>query len=108
MSEAQAWAALTRALGIEGSAVGQPWRSAPDTPPLSGIVETMTEDPFDALIRLDSPTAGLAALGAYVYPGSPTTVAMNLYLYGDDAAATVARITQPWEEWFRRRFPAPA
>jgi hypothetical protein len=35
-------------------------------------------------------------------------VAMNLYLYGDQAAATVARVTPLWQAWFQERFPIPA
>jgi hypothetical protein len=34
-------------------------------------------------------------------------VAMNLYLYGDQAAATVARETPLWQAWFQERFPMP-
>ena len=34
-------------------------------------------------------------------------VAMNLYLYGDKAAATVARETPLWQAWFQERFPMP-
>ena len=36
------------------------------------------------------------------------TVAMNLYLYGDQAAVTVARETPLWEAWFQEHFPMPA
>jgi hypothetical protein len=32
---------------------------------------------------------------------------MNLYLYGDQAAGTVARQTPLWEAWFEQRFPVP-
>ena len=32
---------------------------------------------------------------------------MNLYLYGDQAAATVARVTPLWQAWFQERFPMP-
>jgi hypothetical protein len=35
-------------------------------------------------------------------------VAMNLYLYGDQAAAIVARETPRWRAWFQERFPMPA
>jgi hypothetical protein len=30
---------------------------------------------------------------------------MNLYLYGDKAAATVARETPVWEAWFQGALP---
>jgi hypothetical protein len=32
---------------------------------------------------------------------------MNLYMYGDRAAETVARETPLWEAWFQERFPMP-
>jgi hypothetical protein len=34
-------------------------------------------------------------------------VALNFYLYGDRAAATVARETPHWEAWTQKRFPTP-
>ena len=54
-------------------------------------MEYVTESPYDALLRLDKPGPGIAALGAVTYPGGQSVVAMNFYLYGDQAAATVAR-----------------
>ena len=106
MSEAEAWGALTSALGV--AAAGQRWTSPAGAPSLGGVVEVATKEPFDALLRLDTPGPGLAALGAFTYPGSPTMVGMNLYLYGDEAAATVARITPQWNAWFEDRFTTPA
>ena len=32
---------------------------------------------------------------------------MNLYLYGDQAAETLARETPRWQGWFQKRFPMP-
>ncbi len=62
--------------------------------PLSGVVEYVTQSPYDALLRLDKPGPGIAALGAFTFPGGDQSmVAMNFYLYGDQAAATVARET---------------
>ena len=103
MSEPDAWDALTSALGVNEA--GQHWTAPDGAPALAGVVEVMTREPFDALLRLDAPGPGLAALGAFTYPGSPTMVGLNLYLYGDDAAATVGRIEPLWEAWFRDRFP---
>jgi hypothetical protein len=71
------------------------------------VVELLTEDPYDALLRLDKPGPGIAALGAVTYPGGQGVVAMNLYLYGDQAAATVARETPRWQAWMQARFPLP-
>ena len=34
-------------------------------------------------------------------------VGVNLYLYGDQAAETVARETPLWQAWIQERFPMP-
>jgi len=106
-SEAEAWETLTAALGVEGVSVGQRWTTPADVPPLGGVVEYSTENPYDALLRLDKPGPGIAALGAVTYPGGQSVVAMNFYLYGDQAAATVARETPVWQAWLQERFPMP-
>jgi hypothetical protein len=107
-TDAEAWEALTAALGVKGLSVGQRWATPAGVSPLSGVVEYLTENPYDALLRLDKPGPGVAALGAVTYPGGEGMVAMNLYLYGDQAAATVARVTPLWQAWFRERFPLPS
>ena len=88
--------------------VGQRWQTPAGVSPLSGVVELLTENPYDALLRLDKPGRGIAALGAVTYPSGQSVVAMNLYLYGDQAAATVARETPLWQAWIQERFPVPA
>jgi hypothetical protein len=103
-TEAQAWETLTSALGVKGVSVGQPWTTPAGVPPLGGVVELATENPNDALLRLDQPGPGIAALGTATYPSGDRMVAMNLYLYGDQAAATVARVTPIWQAWFKERF----
>jgi hypothetical protein len=47
-------------------------------------------NPYDALLRLDQPGPGIAALGAFDL-GGRSMVALNFYLYGDQVAETVAR-----------------
>lgn len=106
--EAQAWDTLTSALGVKGLSAGQPWTTPAGVPPLSGVMEHLTEDPYDALLRLDQPGPGIAALGAYTDPGGQAMVAMNLYLYGDRAADTVTRETPRWQAWLQDRFPMAA
>ena len=107
-TEAEAWETLTAALGVKGVSVGQRWTTPAGVSPLSGVVELVTENPYDALLRLDKPGPGIAALGAVTYPGGQSVVAMNLYVYGDQAAATVARETPVWQAWFQEHFPMPA
>ncbi len=102
MPEAEAWDSLIAALQVPG--VGERWNTPEGAPPLGGLVEVATREPYDALVRLDSPWPGLAALGAFTYPGSPTRVGMNLYVYGDGSAAEVARLTPLWQAWFDARW----
>jgi uncharacterized protein YndB with AHSA1/START domain len=106
-SDAESWEALTAALGVKGLSVGQRWTTPAGVSPLSGVVELVTKNPYDALLRLDKPGPGIAALGAVTYPGGQGMVAMNLYVYGDQAAETVARETPLWQAWFQERFPMP-
>lgn len=106
-TDAESWEALTSALGVNGLSVGQRWTPPAGVSPLGGTLEYLTENPYDALLRLDKPGPGIAALGAVTYPGGQGMVAMNLYLYGDRADASVAREKPLWEAWFQERFPMP-
>jgi uncharacterized protein YndB with AHSA1/START domain len=107
-TEAEAWETLTTALGLKGLTVGQRWTTPAGVSPLGGVLEYVTENPYDILVRLDSPGPGIAALGAVTYPHGESVVAMNLYMYGDQAAATVARATPVWQAFLQERFPMPA
>lgn len=105
-TEAEVWETLTTALGLKDMSVDQRWTAPEGVPALSGVVEYVTRHPYDALLRLDEPGPGIAALGAFGFPGGgPTMVAMNLYLYGDRADETVARETPVWQAWLEERFP---
>jgi hypothetical protein len=70
-------------------------------------VEHISQSPCNALLRLDKPGPGTAALGA-VNCGGPIMVTLSFYLYGDQAAGTVARETPLWQEWIQERFPMPS
>ncbi|MHB1313504.1 MAG: SRPBCC family protein [Gemmatimonadaceae bacterium] len=107
-TEAEAWETLTSALGVKGLSVAQRWTTPAGVRPLSGVVEYLSENPYDALMRLDTPGPGIAALGAVTYPHGPTVAAMNFYMYGDTAAETVARETPVWQAWLQQCFPMPA
>ena len=67
----------------------------------------VSQSPYDALLRLDEPGPGVAALGAFNY-GGQSMVAVNFYHYGNQAAETVARETPLWQAWIQERFPMPA
>jgi hypothetical protein len=51
--------------------------------------------------------AGRAALGAVNF-GGQSMVTLSFYLYGDQAAGTVARGTPLWQAWIQERFPTPS
>jgi uncharacterized protein YndB with AHSA1/START domain len=105
-TEAEAWGALMESLGLKGVKVGQRWASPAKggVPAFSGVVEFYSESPYDALLRLDKPGPGVAALGAFNC-GGPSMVALAFYMYGDQAPGTVARETPLWEAWFHKHFP---
>ena len=105
-TEAEAWEALTAAAGLKRVSVGQHWTAPAGVPAFSGVFEYYTESPYDALLRLDKPGPGIAALGTFNC-GGPSMVALGFYLYGDQAAGTVARETPLWKAWFQERFPMP-
>jgi uncharacterized protein YndB with AHSA1/START domain len=100
------WDALTGALALKGVSAGQHWTAPAGVPAISGVVEHVSERPYNALVRLDKPGAGVANLGAVNFSGQ-TMVTLNFYFYGDHAAATVARETPLWESWIQQRFPMP-
>jgi uncharacterized protein YndB with AHSA1/START domain len=104
-TEAEAWEKLTAALGVKGLSVGQRWTAPAGVPPLSGTAEYLTQSPNDALLRLDKPGPGVAALGTFNF--GQTMVALNLYLYGDQAAGTLTRETPLWDAWIQKHFPTP-
>ncbi len=105
-TEAEAWETLTVAQGLKGAKAGQRWAAPAGVPALGGVVEHVSQSPCNALLRLDKPGAGAAALGAVNFGGS-AMVTLSFYLYGDQAAATVARETPLWEAWIQKRFPTP-
>ena len=69
-------------------------------------VEHANQSPCNALLRLDKPGPGTAAQVA-VNCGGPIMVTLSFYLYGDQAAGTVARETPLWQAWIQERFPMP-
>jgi uncharacterized protein YndB with AHSA1/START domain len=105
-TEAEAWETLTAAVGLKGVNVGQLWTAPAGVPAFSGVAEYVTQNPYDALLRVDKPGPGVAALGTFNW-GGQSMVALNFYLYGDQAAGTVAHETPLWEAWFQKRFPMP-
>jgi hypothetical protein len=106
-TEADAWEALTSAFGLTDVSVGQHWTAPAGVPALGGVAEYISRSPHDALLRLDTPGPGVAALGAFAI-GGQSMVALSFYHYGDEAAETATRETPAWQAWIDERFPAPA
>ena len=105
-TEAEAWDTLTAALGLKRVSVGQRWTAPEGVPAISGVAEYVSQSPYDLLLRLEKPGPGVAALGAVNF-GGQSMVALNLYLYGDQAAGNVARVSPLWQAWIQERFPMP-
>ena len=105
-TEAEAWEALTAALGLKGLSVGQRWTAPAGVPALSGVAEYVSQSPNDALLRLDKPGPGVAALGTFNF-GGQSMVALGFYLYGDQAAGNAAREQPLWDAWIQKHFPTP-
>lgn len=105
-TEAEAWDALLTAVGLKGVKVGQRWTSPAGVPAFSGVVEYVAESPYDALLRLDKPGPGIAALGA-LNMGGPSMIVLGFYLYGDKAKGTLEHETPLWDAWIQKRFPMP-
>ena len=103
---AEAWDTLTAALGLRGVSAGQRWTAPAGVPALRGVVEHVSERPFNALLRLDRPGPTAVALGAVNFGGSMVT--LSFYFYGDEAAAIVARQSPRWQAWIQERFPMPS
>ncbi len=102
-----AWAKLTAALGLNGVDAGQSWTAPAGVPALGGVVEHVDQDPPGVLLRLDAPTPGTAAVFTMDL-GESVMAAMSFFLYGDQAADTVAQETPRWQAWMQERFHHPA
>ena len=76
----------------------------PGLPALGGVVESVGQDPPGALLRLDRPGPGTAALYTMKYGGSVMAM-LSFYLYGEDPAGTAARETPLWQAWLGEHFP---
>src|SRR5256714_12778546 len=82
-TEPEAWETLTAALGLKDVSVGQRWTTPAGVSPLSGVMEYVTENPYDALLRLDKPRTGLMTLCHFHQHRSQVTRDENSYLVAD-------------------------
>src|SRR5262249_3956839 len=98
----EAWATLTAALGLNGVGAGQRWAAPAGVPALGGVVEDVSQSPCGALLRLDKPGPGTAALYIMTIPRS-VIATVSFYLYGAQAAGTRSPGTPLWQA----RVPKP-
>ncbi len=103
---AGAWDTLTTTLGLDHATVGDNWTAPVDVPALGGVIEYMSATPFGALVRLDTPGPGTAAMGTIEF-GDTAMATMTFYLYGEQASATIERVTPLWQTWMSTTFPTP-
>jgi hypothetical protein len=101
----KAWADLTRSLGIAGASVGRSVSSSGGGPRLAAVVDHAGPAAApELMLRLEQPAPGIAQLAAMPM-GGKVCVYVCLYLYGDGAAAVVAREEPVWQAWLQRLFP---
>jgi uncharacterized protein YndB with AHSA1/START domain len=104
----EAWTAFMGALGLAPTDRGQRVTSKPGAPRLAGVVESMGEPAFpELLLRLDQPAPGIAHLFALPM-GGRVFLTTRLYLYGEQAAATIAQEEPKWQAWLAANLPAQA
>ncbi len=100
---------LFAALGLESGApsVGDRVRLvAPGATPLAGTVDASGDGVLGVL--LEEPAGGVARLAVEGPEAGPVSVAIMVYLYGDDAAATAAGVGPGWQAAVSELFPPPA
>lgn len=105
-TESEAWDRLTWAFGLQDTSVGRRWSGPAGVPALGGVVEFLSRDPNDLLVRLEQPGPGVAAFGSFDM-GGQVMVAVNFYRYGARAAEIADRETPLWRAWIEEHFPSP-
>jgi uncharacterized protein YndB with AHSA1/START domain len=100
-----AWEKLANALNLAGAAPGERRDARGDSPTLGGIVESVDAGGHPhTLLRVDQPAPG-AVLASACPAGDKAFVTVGFYLYGDTAAAVVAREQSAWTTWITNLFP---
>ena len=101
----EAWAALTRPLGLSEVTVGQRVAAGDGAPPLSGVVQWAGQPawPEEMLVRLDAPAPGIAHLVPHPM-GGQVYLTIRLFLFGGDPAG-IERAEHQWRTWLGERFP---
>jgi uncharacterized protein YndB with AHSA1/START domain len=104
-TESEAWAALSGPLGLSNAAVGQEVRSEAGVPALSGKVQVADLGGEKHIMLLTrEPGSGICHVMAMPM-GGPMYLSIRFFLFGDTAAADVAKAEPEWSRWFADRFP---
>jgi uncharacterized protein YndB with AHSA1/START domain len=106
--KSEAWAALTRPLGLADADVGTRVTASDGRPPLAGVVEWAGQPawPEELLLRLDEPAPGIAHLVAH--PMDQVYLTIRVDLFGERAPAAAERAESAWRSWIEQRFPVAA
>jgi uncharacterized protein YndB with AHSA1/START domain len=103
-STAEAWTTLMGSLGVRDPKEDQPIASAEGAPQLAGVVRRYAPPEYpELLVRLERPAPGIAHFFAMAMGGS-VCVPARFYLYGESAAAAVAREEPRWQAWINQQF----
>lgn len=106
-SQDETWAKLSSELGYAGKSVGDSVGSASGAPKLSGEIKHLgPEDHPEALLLIDRPGPGIAHFFAFPMAGM-TCLSVRVFVFGDQAADTVAREEAVWSSWLGDKFPMP-
>jgi len=104
-SESEGWAALTAPFGLTGATEGKGASSGDGTPALSGKVEvSRSGEEMSMILLVNEPGPGLCQFFA-VPMGGKSYLSVRFFLFGDNAAANVAKAEPEWSRWFTERFP---
>jgi uncharacterized protein YndB with AHSA1/START domain len=101
----EAWATLTRPLGLADAAVGQQVQAAAGAPQMAGIVEGVGQPEWpELLVRLTEPAPGIAHLVPHSM-GGQVLVSVRFFLYGERGSDVAERAEAQWQGWMNERFP---
>lgn len=101
-----AWDAFTTALGFGSVAEGQRVSANGGATPLAGTVVQAGrgESHYAFLLRLEEPAPGIGSLFALPMGGQVFLV-LDVFFYGDGAAAAATQAEPLWSAWMSERFP---
>src|SRR5262249_36816048 len=102
--KSQAWGDLISALGFTGATCGSRMSSIAGAPAIGGVVERVGDEtyPEELLLRLETPTAGIAHLFAMPM-GGQVFLSIRAFLYGRDADSVATREERLWQAWIQAK-----